>query len=189
MATVSPLACGPNQPSTAPAASTAVSTPVTSEPATPEPEPEPEPETSDSCQVLLIVEAVGAKGRLTGPVTLRASAKNLTDAPLELALTDACPDGEARFFGLEPTKDERYDYYNSCAAGMCAGGRPSKVIALPPGETVEISSAQIQPAGDQPCNEPIAPGKYELSFAVVLAKGSSNPVLCGPEPITLHRES
>jgi hypothetical protein len=134
---------------------------------------------------MLVIEA--DKAKLAGPVTLLARAKNLTAKPLELTLTDRCPGGEANFSGLE-TQDGSYDYYQTCAMGACAPGRPPKVIALPPGEIVDISSTQIDPAGDRPCLSPIAAGTYELSFSVSPAEGSSNPVMCGPEPLVLRRK-
>jgi hypothetical protein len=205
MVTASLLACSAGEPTVEPADSTAASQPVTPEPATPEPatpepptvEPapsEPEPaqaptapdvETSDECQVMLVIEA--DKTKLAGPVTLLARAKNLTAKPLELTLADRCPGGEAHFSGLE-TQDGYYDYYHTCAMGACAGGRPPIVIPLPPGEIVDISSAQIDPDGGRPCNGPIAAGTYKLSFSVSPPKGSSHPVMCGPEPLVLRRK-
>jgi hypothetical protein len=195
------LACRTDKPNVEPADSTAASQPaVTADPVTPEPAMEepateaPDPaqtptppavETSDECQVMLVVEA--DKSKLAGVVTLLARAKNLTTKPLELTLEDRCPGGEAHFSGLE-SQDGSYDYYHTCAMGMCAGGRPPIVIALPPGELVDISSTQINPDGQKPCNEPIAAGTYKLSFSVSPAKGSSNPVLCGPEPFALRRK-
>jgi hypothetical protein len=202
MVTASLLGCGPAKPTVEPADSTPASQPETSEPETSEPEtsesatvepaaPEPEApapsavETSDECQVMLVLEA--DKAKLAGPVTLLARAKNLTAKPLELTLADRCPGGEAYFSGLEP-RDGSYDYYRTCTMGACAGGGPPMVIALPPGETVDISSTQIDPAGEGPCNRPIAAGTYELSFSVRPAEGSSNPVMCGPEPLVLRRK-
>jgi hypothetical protein len=192
MVAASLLACGPAKPTVEPADSTAASQPMAPEPATSEPaatEPEapapPAVETSDECQVMLVLEA--DKGKLAGPVTLLARAKNLTPKPLELTLADRCPGGEAHFSGLEP-RDGSYDYYHTCAMGACAGGRPPIVIALPPGEIVDISSTQIDPDGNRSCNGPIAAGTYELSFSVSPAEGSSNPVMCGPEPLVLRRK-
>jgi hypothetical protein len=117
---------------------------------------------------MLVIEA--DKGTLAGPVTLQARAKNLTTKPLELTLSDRCPGGEAHFSGLE-VQDGSYDYYHTCAMGACAGGRPPIVIALPPGEIVNISGAQIDPDGRKPCNDPIAVGTYKLSFSLPLAHG------------------
>lgn len=160
-------------------------------PSEPEPEPEPpsEPEpsmaTPDGCQVLLIIESDAANGRFAKPVTLTAKAKNLTEAPLELTMPDRCPGGEVNFSGLEPGEGS-YDYYRTCNMGACAGGRPSVVIALPPGEVVQVGGAEIHPDGKRPCNEAIATGSYSLSFTLPL-EGSNNPVVCGPEPIELRR--
>jgi hypothetical protein len=191
------LACSTSKPAVEAADSITASQPATPEPTTMEPEPatvEPEPaqppapsepETSDECQIMLVLEA--DKGNLAGPVTLLARAKNLTANPLELTLADRCPGGEAHFSGLE-SQDGSYDYYHTCAMGACAGGRPPIVIALPPGELVDISSAQIDPTGKKPCNRPIATGTYNLSFSVSPAEGSNNPVLCGPEPLVLRRK-
>lgn len=203
--TASLLACSPGNPTVEPADSTAATPepatpepateePATEEPATPEPateEPEPAEapaapvETSDECQVMLVVEA--DKTKLAGTVTLRARAKNLTDKPLELTLADHCPGGEAYFSGLEP-KDGSYDYYHTCMMGACAPGRPAIGIALPPGEIVDIASTQIDADGELPCDGPIAAGTYKLSFSVLPPKGSSNPVLCGPDPLVLRRK-
>lgn len=206
MVTASLLACISAKPTVESADSTAASLPatsepVTSEPATPEPvkpepatsepdpaESEPAPpavEISDTCQVMLVLEA--DKKTLAGPVTLLARAKNLTQKPLELTLPDRCPGGEAHFAGLEP-KEGSYDYYHTCTMGACAGGRPPIVIALPPGGIVDISSTQIDPDGNRPCNDPIAAGTYELSFSVSPAEGSSNPVMCGPDSLVLRRK-
>jgi hypothetical protein len=201
LVTASLLACRTDMPVVEPADSTAAtSEPVTPDPVTPEPatsEPttsEPDPaqtptppavETSDECQVMLVVEA--DKAKLAGVVTLLARAKNLTAKPLELTLEDRCPGGEAHFSGLD-SQDGSYDYYHTCAMGACAGGRPPIVIALPPGELVDISSTQIDPDGQTSCNGSIAAGTYKLSFSVSPAKGSSNPVLCGPEPFVLRRK-
>jgi hypothetical protein len=208
MVTASLLACDTGQPSVEPTDTTAASQPVTPDPVTPdpvtpdpvtpepvmpepqlEPEPEheqtsvpPEGEVSDACQVMLVLEARGDK-KLVKPVTLLARAKNLTSTPLELRLKDRCPGGEAQFSGL----GDAYDYYATCAMGACAGGRPPRVIALPPGETVDISSTDIAPDGDAPCNEPIAARKYELTFTLPL-EGASNPVLCGPTPLVLRKK-
>jgi hypothetical protein len=203
MVTASLLACDTGQPSVEPTDTTAASQPVTPEPVTPEPvtpepvmpepqlEPEPEHEQAsdtpegevpDACQVMLVLEAHGDK-KLVKPVTLLARAKNLTTKPLELTLKDRCPGGEAQFSGL----GDAYDYYATCAMGACAGGRPPRVIALPPGETVDISSTDIDPDGDAPCNEPIAARKYELTFTLPL-EGASNPVLCGPTPLVLRKK-
>jgi hypothetical protein len=201
--TASLLACDSSQPTVEPD-STAASEPATSEPAasdpvtpepvTPEPEPaEPEPtepstppasESSGECQVMLVIEA--DKGKLAGVVMLQARARNLTDKPLKLTLKDRCPGGEAQFSGLESVQ-ESYDYYHTCTMGMCAPGRPAKVITLPPGELVDISSTQIDPDGDMPCDRPIPAGTYELAFTLP-TEGSGNPVLCGPDPLVLRRK-
>jgi hypothetical protein len=206
VAAASLVACGPGEPTVEPAAPTEASEPAKQEAevevaaeaeveAEVEPEPEAEPEQPtttplsedpDSCQVLLVIEAEGAKGQLGKPVTLQARAKNLTETPLELTLEDRCPGGPAFFAGLEPP-DGSYDYYRTCNKGVCAE-RPPIVIALPPGELVDISSTQIDPAGKQPCNEPISPGRYELSFTLPLARGAKNPTTCGPEPLVLRRK-
>jgi hypothetical protein len=188
------FACGPAQPTAepaepataAPTSDTSEITPPEVEPAPSEAEPEPAPEEPPTgCQVQLMLETNSANGKLASVTTLRASAKNLTEAPLELTLPDRCPGGEAMFSGLEPV-DGSYDYYSTCAMGMCAPGRPARVIALPPGEVVEISSVEIHPKGKKPCNEPLAAGKYTLSFTVESDR-ASNPVLCGPEPLELTR--
>jgi hypothetical protein len=193
------LGCGPSQPIVEPATPTTASDPTVepvvepvtptpeSEPATSEPEPEPatiapDVEVSDACQVMLVLEADGDK-KLVKPLTLLARAKNLTSTPLELTLKDRCPGGEVQFSGL----GHGYDYYRTCAMGACPGGRPPKVFALPPGATVDISSPNIDPDGAGPCNEPIAAGKYELTFTLPL-EGGSNPVLCGPTPLVLRKK-
>jgi hypothetical protein len=199
--TISLLACSSGQPTVEPASQPAAPIHATEpaspaiEPATPEPKPQepedaptqPSSESPGACQVQLVLEAPGANGRLSGSVTLQASVKNLTDGPLTLTLEDRCPGGEAWFSGLEPP-DGSYDYYRTCAMGACMDGRPPKVFALSPGETVEIASAEIDPAGKKPCNRPIATGTYQLSFSLHPVAGTSNPVLCGPEPLELRRK-
>ena len=192
------LACGPAQPTAqpsvepvepaTPASDTSEITPPEAEPAAPEAEPEhahASDERPTGCQVQLLLETDSVNGKLGNPTTLRASAKNLTAAPLELMLPDRCPGGEAAFSGLEPA-DGSYDYYSTCAAGMCAPGRPARVIALPPGQVVEISSVEIHAKGKKPCNEPLAAGEYTLSFTID-STAATNPVLCGPEPLQLTR--
>jgi hypothetical protein len=193
---ISLLACNTGQPTVEPTSDPAASTPAIEpepepEPVAPEPEAEPEQtpssESPGGCQVQLLIDAPGAKGKLAGTVTLLASAKNLTDKPLELKLADGCPGGEAWFSGLE-TPDGSYDYYHTCTMGMCAPNRPPSVFALPPGEIVEIASTEISPDGKRSCNQPIAAGTYQLSFSLRPAAGASNPVLCGPEPLELRRK-
>ena len=183
------LACGSREP-VAVEPTSSITTPPPTQPPEPEPEPEPsEPaiEASTDCQVQLLVKADGASnGKIAGPFTLRANAKNLTDAPLQLTLPDSCPDGEATFSGLETARVSHYDYYGTCAMGMCAGGRPPIVIDLPPGEVVTIVSTEISPKGEGPCNEAIAAGTYKLTFKLRSDK-HPNPVLCGPEPLRLTR--
>jgi hypothetical protein len=212
IAIASLLACGPSQPTAEPEASTTASEPATSEPE-PEPEPEPvattdasEPATSEpeaevepeqepehtsvtppvedpaACQVMLVLEARGDK-KLVKRMTLLARAKNLTSTPLELTLRDRCPGGDVEFSGL----GHAYDYYRTCTMGACPGGRPPKVIALPPGATVDISSVDVEPDGHAPCNEPLAARKYELTFALPL-EGTSNPVVCGPTTLVLRKK-
>jgi hypothetical protein len=65
--------------------------------------------------------------------------------------------------------------------------QPPKVITLRPGAIVEIASTEISPDGKKPCNRPIPPGTYGLTFDLRL-EGPSNPVLCGPEPLELRRK-
>lgn len=161
---ISLVACGSGQPTVEPATT-------------------PTAEAPDGCQVLLVIEAEGAKGQLDKPVTLLARAKNLTTTPLELTLEGRCPGGDARFSGLDP----EYDWYHTCTMGMCMDGQPTKVIALPPGAVMDIASAQIDPDG-QGCTRPLAAGTYELSFSLRFPEGASNPTLCGPEPIVLRRQ-
>jgi hypothetical protein len=183
------LACHPTQPTPepvtpAPASDTSEITPPEVEPPARQTEPDPaSDEPPAGCQVQLLLESDSAPGKLGNPTTLRAVAKNLTAAPLELMLPDECPDGEASFSGLEPA-DGSYDYYGTCAMGMCAPGRPARIIALPPGEVVEISSIEIHPNGKKPCNGPLAAGTYTLTFTID-SGAASNPVLCGPEPLQL----
>ncbi|HVI02032.1 MAG TPA: hypothetical protein VM869_25140, partial [Enhygromyxa sp.] len=90
------------------------------------------------------------------------------------------------FSGFETARVSHYDYYRTCAMGMCAGGRPPIVIDLPPGEVVTIVSTEISPKGEGPCNEAIAAGTYKLTFKLRSDK-HPNPVLCGPEPLRLTR--
>jgi hypothetical protein len=173
------LACGPDQPTVEPAASTNASEPAPSES---DPEQAPTPIVDAlGCQVLLTLAVERGKGRASGVVTLQARAKNLTDAALQLTLEDHCPNGSALFSGLAP----EYDYYHTCTMGMCMR-EPSKVIALPPGELVDVESTLIHVEG-QGCNGPISPGTSELSFSLALLAGANNPVLCGPEPVALRK--
>lgn len=189
--TASVLACRPDQPTpepvaSAPASDTSVIAPPEVEPAAPQVEPEPEAapeEPPAGCQVQLLLETNSVSGKLGNPTTLRAVAKNLTPAPLELMLPDQCPDGEARFSGLEAASGG-YDYYGTCAMGECSPGRPARVIALPPGEVVEISSIEIHPKTKTTCNGPLAAGTYTLTFTID-SEAATNPVLCGPEPLQL----
>lgn len=185
------LACRPTQPAPepvtpAPASDTSEITPPEGEPPARQVEPEPEPEPAPAgCQIQLLLESDSASGNFGNPTTLRALAKNLTPAPLELMLPDQCPGGEAHFSGLESASGG-YDYYGTCAMGMCAPGRPARIIALPPGELVEISSVEIHPKGRKPCNDPLAAGTYTLTFTIE-SEAATNPVLCGPEPLRLTR--
>jgi hypothetical protein len=149
-----------------------------------EPAMTPSVEAPDGCQVLLVIETDSANGQLAGQVTLLARAKNLTSGSLELTLQGRCPGGDAWFSGLDP----EYDWYHTCTMGMCADGQPTKVIALPPGGAIDIASTQIDADGRQSCNRPIAAGTHELSFSLVFPEGASNPTVCGPEPLVLHRK-
>jgi hypothetical protein len=134
--------------------------------------------------VLLVLESEDANGKLAKVVMLQARAKNLTATPLQLTLEDRCPGGEAQFSGLESVQ-EYYDYYHTCTMGACMPG-PPRVIALPPGEVVDISSTQIDPDGEMPCGAPIPAATYQLSFTLP-TEGAGNPTLCGPEPLVLRR--
>jgi hypothetical protein len=90
-----------------------------------------------------------------------ARARNLTSEAVTLELPDRCPQGPVVFQGLPG----EYDYYVSCAKGACAGPREPLRFRLDPNQEVELTAVAISPGGGN-CNQPLAPGRYELGFAL-----------------------
>jgi hypothetical protein len=85
-------------------------------------------------------------------------AANRTGEPLRFSLPSRCPSGPFAFRGLPGD----YDYYRSCAKGMCAEHTPES-FALAPGERRVLGSTELAVGGGN-CQPALAPKLYELTL-------------------------
>lgn len=137
------------------------------EPARASPEP--------GCRVQLTVERESRGGQWF----LHAIATNQTAEPLVLTLQDRCPGGAVDFSGL----GDGFDYYGTCVMGACTP-QPQLEIQLAPGVATRLATAVVDPRGNG-CQAALAPGPYELSFALPLT--DPVPGVCS-NPLVIERE-
>jgi hypothetical protein len=110
---------------------------------------------------------------------ITARLKNLSKNPLEVEAPDRCPQGPAYFHGL----GEDYDYYGACTQGACTSPRAPFRLLIPVGETVDVATIQVDPAGNG-CNAPLPPGAYAVSFGI-----PTKNVYCGGPAAQFERKA
>jgi hypothetical protein len=127
----------------------------------------------DGCDAVvrvLVDDATETTAGARDAVVLTGVVHNLTDQPLELAVTDLCPEGRVQFAGL----GDDVDVYGTCLAADCDGYGETVVLTLMPGEPL-IDEVLIELEGDD-CSAPLSDGSYVISGALALVDAAESSV-------------
>ena len=127
----------------------------------------------DGCDAVvrvLVDDATETTAGAGDAVVLTGMVENLTDQPLELAVTDLCPAGVVQFDGL----GDDMDVYGTCLAGACTEYGETVTITLMPGEPL-FDEVLIDVEGDD-CSAPLSDGDYVISGALALVEPAEHSV-------------
>ncbi len=134
----------------------------------------------DWCEVQLVLTLDGA-ARVSvdrsseSPVLIGTTATNVTDQPVTITLSNACPSGHAVFDGLP----DGFDVYETCLVDPVCDDWDSAQYELQPGESMDLEAELY--VGGSDCNDALPTGDYTLSFELALAPDAEQPQFCNAD--------